>query len=127
MKNKLVVLAAIAGTLLLSSCQKDADSVSPSSSNSSTGTNSAGKSILTSSGDSTAQCPPPKPEKIMADLDLDKDSLLSRSEVKGPLIKDFDKIDKNKDNFISLKELKEARPPKPGCQPMQKPKPGTAS
>ena len=45
-------------------------------------------------------------------MDTNKDGLLSKSEVKGPIANDFDKIDLNNDGFISKDEL--AKAPKPG-------------
>ena len=54
---------------------------------------------------------PPDPSEIMEKLDKNEDGTLARSEVKGPLQKDFDKIDTDQDGFLSLKELQVA--PKP--------------
>ena len=57
---------------------------------------------------------PPSVEEIFK-MDTNGDSLLSRSEIKGPLLNDFDKVDTNRDGFISREELKNA--PKPGRMP----------
>lgn len=45
------------------------------------------------------------------EMDTNNDGKLSKSEVKGPLEKDFDKIDSNGDGFITKEELNNA--PKP--------------
>lgn len=40
-----------------------------------------------------------------ADMDTNGDNKLSRNEVRGPLARDFDKLDRNKDGFITRDEL----------------------
>lgn len=55
--------------------------------------------------------PPPPIDKIFTDLDLDKDNKISFQEAKGPLKRDFSKIDANEDGFVTRKELEKA--PKP--------------
>jgi hypothetical protein len=111
MKKQSILIAAVS-ILLLSSCQKSADEVSPSSSAVSAElSNTEGSSKC--KGGPKPQGPPP-PEKIMADLDLDKDGFISTREAKGPLVNDFDKIDTNTDDLISLEELKAGSPPPPG-------------
>lgn len=45
------------------------------------------------------------------EMDTNNDGLLSKSEVKGPIVNDFDKIDTNGDGFISKIEFEAA--PKP--------------
>lgn len=54
------------------------------------------------------------PDQMIAQMDADKDGRLSRSEVKGPLAKGFDKIDTNSDDYLSLEELKNAPKPQRG-------------
>ena len=49
---------------------------------------------------------PPSIEQIFKDLDKDKDGKISLKEVKGPLKKDFKKIDTNEDSFLSKEEMK---------------------
>lgn len=110
--KKQSILWATVSVLLLSSCQKNADEVVPNS----TGT---GSELVSTEGNNTCnggpkpQGPPP-PEKVMADLDLDKDGFISSREAKGPLVDDFGKIDTNQDGLISLEELKAGSPPPPG-------------
>lgn len=53
-------------------------------------------------------------------MDTNKDGKLSKSEVKGPLLRDFDKIDTSGDGLISKEELEKA--PKP--QRQQRPRQG---
>ena len=55
---------------------------------------------------------PPSTEKIFQDLDSDKDDKISLKEAKGPLQKDFSKIDTNEDGFITKEELEKAPKPK---------------
>ncbi len=110
MKKESVVLAVVS-ILLFASCTKKADEVVPYSSvatSEMSGTEGAdgGKKC---NGGPKGQTPPP-PEKIMADLDLDKDSLISTSEAKGRLADDFSKVDSNADGFVSLEELKAGGP-----------------
>ncbi|MCH2224601.1 MAG: YHYH protein [Crocinitomicaceae bacterium] len=47
----------------------------------------------------------PSPKIIMHQMDRDNDGRLSRSEVKGPLVNDFDRIDTNGDGFLTIQEL----------------------
>jgi Ca2+-binding EF-hand superfamily protein len=54
---------------------------------------------------------PPSVKQIFKDLDSNKDDKISLKDVKGRLKKDFKKIDLNEDGFITKKELKNA--PKP--------------
>lgn len=57
---------------------------------------------------------PPTVEETFK-MDINGDDLLSKSEIQGRLLKDFDKIDANKDEFISREELKNApKPPRRG-------------
>ncbi len=44
--------------------------------------------------------------KLLAQLDTDKDGKISRAEAKGPLAKNFDQIDRNKDGFLDRAELR---------------------
>ena len=57
----------------------------------------------------------PTPDQIFDFLDADKDGFILHAEAQGPLAKNFDTIDANKDNKVSLAELKTAmeamRPP----------------
>ncbi len=62
--------------------------------------------------------PPPDPKTLIEQMDSNKDGKLERSEVKGPLLDDFDKIDLNEDGYLSLEELEKA--PKPKGGPAQK-------
>ncbi len=56
----------------------------------------------------------PSPERLIKDLDKNKDGKLSKSELKGPIKRDFVRIDKNKDGYITLAELKAMPKPKHG-------------
>ena len=51
-------------------------------------------------------------EKVLADLDTDKDGKLSKEEAKGPLAKSFSKADTNEDGFITEEEFNQMKPPK---------------
>ena len=51
-------------------------------------------------------------EALLKAMDGNKDNKLSKNEVKGPLGRDFDKIDANKDGFITQEELENNRPKK---------------
>lgn len=54
---------------------------------------------------------PPTFSQLLEEMDKDEDGKLSKSEIKGPLKNDFDKIDTDEDEFISEAEFKKA--PKP--------------
>lgn len=56
----------------------------------------------------------PNLEQLLEEMDSNKDSKLSKSEVKGPLANDFSKIDTDDDGFLSEEELENA--PKPERQ-----------
>ena len=56
----------------------------------------------------------PSFEKLLEEMDANKDGKLSKSEVSGPLKDDFSKIDADSDGFITEAELKNA--PKPERQ-----------
>ena len=55
----------------------------------------------------------PSFDKLLADMDKNKDGKLSKDEVQGPLKNDFAKVDKNKDGFITADEFKNLTPPRP--------------
>lgn len=48
---------------------------------------------------------PPSPAALMKELDGNKDGVLSRKEVNGPLADHFAEVDSNKDGVLSLAEL----------------------
>lgn len=52
--------------------------------------------------------PPPSPEKLIEQMDSNKDGKLSATEVKGPLKDNFEKFDANKDGFLTKEELENA-------------------
>lgn len=60
----------------------------------------------------------PTSSQLISEMDADKDGKLSMDEVKGPIANDFENIDSDSDNFISLEELDKAektlenRPPR---------------
>lgn len=60
---------------------------------------------------------PPGVEEIFKMDDEDGDGKLSKSEVKGPLLHDFDKVDTDGDGFISKAELENAPKPERGNRP----------
>jgi hypothetical protein len=47
----------------------------------------------------------PNFEELLKMMDTNKDNKISKKEAKGPLSDDFDKVDKNKDGFLSKEEL----------------------
>jgi len=47
----------------------------------------------------------PSGEETMRMMDTNKDRQISKSEAKGPLQQDFDRLDSNKDGFLSLTEI----------------------
>ena len=60
---------------------------------------------------------PPTFEELQKKMDTNKDGKLAKSEVKGPLLKDFDKIDLNKDGYLTKEELNKAPKRKGGRIP----------
>lgn len=60
---------------------------------------------------------PPSTDEAFAQMDSNKDDLLSESEVQGPLKNEFSTIDTNGDGYISKEELNNA--PKPQGKPPQ--------
>lgn len=59
----------------------------------------------------------PQPEQIFAFMDANKDGFIAKEEAQGPLVQYFGNIDTDKDDKITLVELKTAmdamRPPEP--------------
>ena len=43
----------------------------------------------------------PDAEELLKHMDQNRDGKLSKDEVKGPLIQDFDRLDNNKDGFLT--------------------------
>lgn len=72
--------------------------------------------LLVSAANTFAQQGPPKgrptTDEIFKKMDANKDNKLSQKEVKGPLLEDFAKIDLNEDGFITKEELEKAPKPK---------------
>jgi len=70
-------------------------------------TKAIGCSIKTKSGGKSKGRPggPPSPEALMARMDEDNDKTISKSEVHGPLARDFDSLDEDKDGKLTLAEL----------------------
>lgn len=48
---------------------------------------------------------PPSPEAIIAEMDANNDKKVSKTEAKGPLARDFDRLDEDEDGFLTLEEL----------------------
>jgi peroxiredoxin len=48
---------------------------------------------------------PPSPEKIIEMMDTNNDQQVSKSEVNGPLARDFDRLDVNNDGLLNKEEL----------------------
>ncbi len=59
---------------------------------------------------------PPSIDEIFK-MDSNADGKLSKSEIKGPLLRQFDTIDSNKDGFITKEELQNAPKPNRGQGP----------
>ena len=59
----------------------------------------------------------PQPEQIFAFMDSNKDGFIAKDEAQGPMVQYFGNIDADKDEKITLDELKTAmaamRPPEP--------------
>lgn len=56
----------------------------------------------------------PNFSQLLAEMDTNKDGKLSKSEVQGPLQRDFATIDSNDDGFITKVELENAPKPERG-------------
>ena len=57
---------------------------------------------------------PPTFSELLKQMDKNEDGKLAKSEIKGPLKNDFNKVDTDEDGFITEKEFKKA--PKPNRQ-----------
>ena len=53
---------------------------------------------------------PPSPEKILADMDANKDGKISKDEARGPLAGDFERLDADKDGALTVAELSKIKP-----------------
>ena len=51
----------------------------------------------------------PNSAELLSKMDVNKDGKLSKNETDGPINKDFENIDKNKDGFLTAKELETTR------------------
>jgi hypothetical protein len=54
----------------------------------------------------------PNPAELMRQMDTDRNGKISKTEARGPLQQDFDRIDTNGDGFIDAEELGKMRPPR---------------
>lgn len=59
---------------------------------------------------------PPSYANMLSEMDANKDGMLSKNEVKGPLKRDFSKIDTDKNGFITKDEFEKAPKPEQGGQ-----------
>jgi len=59
----------------------------------------------------------PSSEQLLFKLDANNDGKLEKSEVDGPLEREFATIDSNGDGFITKEELEKAPKPKRGKRP----------
>ncbi|MGB5819911.1 MAG: EF-hand domain-containing protein [Saonia sp.] len=57
---------------------------------------------------------PPTFEELIEQMDANEDGKLSKSEIKGRLKKDFEKIDADEDGFITAEEFEKAPKPERG-------------
>ena len=48
---------------------------------------------------------PPNSAKILEDMDANNDGEISKAEAKGPLVRDFDRVDVNGDGKLTVAEL----------------------
>lgn len=55
---------------------------------------------------------PPSPDKILEMMDKNNDQQVSKDEAHGPLARDFDRLDANKDGLLTKEELANIRKPK---------------
>ena len=60
---------------------------------------------------------PPTFAQLLEEMDKNEDGKLSKAEIKGPLKKDFAKVDLDEDGFITAAEFKKA--PKPSGEKPQ--------
>jgi Ca2+-binding EF-hand superfamily protein len=60
---------------------------------------------------------PPKFEELLEKMDTNKDGMLAKSEVKGPLLENFTNVDKNEDGLITKAELESMPKPKGNRRP----------
>ena len=58
--------------------------------------------------------PPRDGKNPFVEMDINKDGQLTKTEAKGPISRDFDKIDLDKDGIISREEFDKAPKPKRG-------------
>lgn len=63
---------------------------------------------------------PPTAEEIINQMDVDKDGKLSKAEVKGPLLTNFEKIDTDEDGYLTKEEIEKAPKPKGDRPPRNK-------
>ena len=74
---------------------------------------SSKNSAQKSKGNSPNRQGPPSVEEIFK-MDKNGDGRLAKSELNGPLLNDFNKIDADSDGFLSRDEVKNAPKPKRG-------------
>lgn len=58
----------------------------------------------------------PTVAQLFEHMDANRDNMLSKTEVRGPIKNDFDRLDANGDGYLTQAELQAAGPPQGGGQ-----------
>ena len=109
--RNLVVLALLIG---FTNCKSSSDTASENTNTSSKIEQSDKREQPRDRGQGGVRGERPDASQILAQMDANKDGMLSKDEAKGPLQESFSKIDTNQNGFISKEELENAPKPKRG-------------